>query len=335
MYLFIIALFFLSLFLTIVIKNIAIKKSLIDIPDDRSSHTIPTPYGGGIAIGISWFVGISYLYIQNLIDPNLYYAFMMGIFICAISFLDDLYMLTPSTRIIVQILVALMALVFLGGLQRIDLIFFYTANQMLTNIFAFLLIVYFINIYNFIDGIDGYAGAQAVFLGLAGYIIWGDLHFLVFASSVAGFLVLNWHKAKIFMGDVGSTLLGYNVAIFVIYYQNSSIQSIKAGVPDNGTSVLIWGVLFGLFWVDATLTLLRRYFNAEELSKPHKKHFYQRLTQSGYSHSKVVSLAMMINIILFGLVYFIDNYLIAFLISSIIFYAIIKFVDNKKAFDKD
>jgi Fuc2NAc and GlcNAc transferase len=196
------------------------------------------------------------------------------------------------------------------------------------------LIVYFINIYNFIDGIDGYAGAQAIFLGLAGYMIWGDLHFLILVASVSGFLILNWHKAKIFMGDVGSTLLGYNVAIFVIYYQNSSIQSITDMTPDNGTSVLVWGVLFGMFWVDATLTILRRYFNAEELSKPHKKHFYQRLVQSGYSHSKVVTLAMMVNVVLFSLVYFIDDILVVFLISTIIFYAIIKFVDNKKKFDR-
>jgi len=82
------------------------------------------------------------------------------------------------------------------------------------------MIIWFINLYNFLDGINGYAGSEAVFLAVAGFILFGGNHFLVLAMAVLGFLYWNWNKAKIFMGDVGSTLLGYNIAIFTIYYTN-------------------------------------------------------------------------------------------------------------------
>ena len=123
------------------------------------------------------------------------------------------------------------------------------------------------------------------------------------------------------MGDVGSTLLGYNVAIFTIYYAN-----------EEATNFWIWIILFGLFWFDATLTLFRRYKNKEKLSKAHKKHAYQRLNQSGWTHSKVVLFSILVNLMLFTLVYFISNIFIAFVLSIIVLYATIKIVDYKKDF---
>ena len=152
-------------------------------------------------------------------------------------------------------------------------------------------------------------------------MLFGDSLFLVLAVSVLGFLLWNWHRAKIFMGDVGSTLLGYNIAIFTIYYSNQ-----------EGSNFWIWIILFGLFWFDSTLTLLRRYLNKEKLSQAHKKHAYQRLTQSGWSHSKVVVFSIVLNLFLFLIVYFITNALFAFLISLIVLYSSMKYVDNRKGF---
>lgn len=315
-------LFTLSYTLTYLIKNYAIKKSLVAQVTDRSSHTTPTPHGGGVAIALTWFIGISYLFFTNAIEYSLFFALLTGVVLSFVSYLDDLYELSAKLRILVQALVASFGLYFLGGFESLDFAFFSFENQFITNIFAFLLIIWFINLYNFLDGIDGYAGSEAVFLGLAGFLLFNDAHFLVLLFSVLGFLVWNWHKAKIFMGDVGSTLLGYNIAIFTIYYANQ-----------EATNFWIWIILFSVFWFDATLTLYRRYKNGEKLSQAHKKHGYQRLVQSGYSHSRVTIYSIFINIIILVLLYFTSNVFIAFFVSFILLYCIIKYIDNKKKFN--
>ncbi len=310
-----------SFSLTYFIKNYAIKKSLVAQVNERSSHTIPTPHGGGIAIAITWFIGLVYLYITSQIDISLFYALLVGVVISVISFFDDLYELSPKLRLIVQSLVAILGLYFLGGFETLTFGLFDISNSIITNLFAFLLIIWFINLTNFIDGINGYVGSEFVFLSLAGFLLFADAHFLVLAVSVLGFLFWNWNKAKIFMGDVGSTLLGYNIAIFTLYYSNQ-----------ESTNFWLWIVLFSLFWFDATFTLIRRKLNKEKLSQAHKKHAYQRLTQADWSHYKVTNYSIIINLILFSLVYYISNIFIAFLLSLLLLYSIMKFIDSKKAF---
>jgi Fuc2NAc and GlcNAc transferase len=123
------------------------------------------------------------------------------------------------------------------------------------------------------------------------------------------------------MGDVGSTLLGYNIAIFTIYYTNL-----------ESTNLWIWITLFGIFWFDATFTLIRRKLNNEDLSQAHKKHVYQRLTQAGWSHYKVTNYSIVLNVFIFLLVYLISNIAIAFILSLALFYCTMKFIDNKKEF---
>jgi len=315
-------LFILSFLLTHLIKNYYIKNAILEEINERSSHTVPTPHGGGIALSITWFMGLFYLNFTNQIDSTLFYALMMGIIISIVSFFDDLYDLSPKIRLIAQASVAILGLYFLGGFKSLDLFIFNIDNQMFTNIFAFLLIVWFINLYNFLDGINGYAGSEIVFLSIAGFILFSGVHFLVLIMATLGFLVWNYgNKAKIFMGDVGSTLLGYNVAIFTIYYANQ-----------ESSNLWVWVILFGLFWFDATLTLIRRKLNGEKLSKAHKKHAYQRLNQSGFSHLKVTNYAMVVNIGLFFIVYFISNPFISFIISLFFLYFILKLVDKKFSF---
>jgi len=314
-------LFLLSFILTYFIKNYALKKSLVDIPNDRSSHDVATPHGGGIAIAITWFFGLSYLYFYNNISNQLYMALMGGFLIAVVSFVDDVIDLTPKIRLLTQSFVAIIGLYFLGGFKEFDLFFFTIHNQIITNIFAFFMIVWFINLYNFLDGIDGYAGSETLFLSIAAFFLFGDTLFLVLGASVLGFLFWNWHKAKIFMGDVGSTLLGYNIAIFTIYYSNQ-----------ESSNFWIWIILFSLFWFDATLTLFRRYKNREKLSQAHKKHAYQRLNQSGWSHSDVVIASIKLNIVLFLIVYFSTSLLIAFLISLVVLYTSVLYIDKQKGF---
>ncbi len=246
---------------------------------------------------------------------------LVGIIISAVSFADDIYDLSPKIRLFVQFFVAILGLYFLGGLDALTFGLFDISNFLILNIFALLMIVWFINLTNFIDGINGYVGSEFVFLSLAGFTFFKDAHFIVLLSCVLGFLYWNWNKAKIFMGDVGSTLLGYNIAIFTIYYSNQ-----------EPTNLWIWITLFGVFWYDATITLIRRKLNKEKLSQAHKKHAYQRLTQAGWSHFKVTNFLIGLNIIIFLLVYNIPNVFISFLLSIILLQSVMKFVDSKKRF---
>ena len=317
-----IILLLISFSLTYFIKNYMIKKSLVAVVNERSSHTTPTPHGGGIALAITWFIGLIYLYFMGEIESNLFYALLCGAVISIVSFFDDIYELSPKLRLIIQSFVSILGLYFLGGFETLTLGIFDIENSIFTNIFAFFMIIWFINLYNFLDGINGYAGSEAVFLALAGFVLFGGNHFLVLAVAVLGFLYWNWNKAKIFMGDVGSTLLGYNLAIFTIYYANQ-----------EPTNFWIWIILFGVYWFDATLTLIRRKLNGERLSQAHKKHAYQRLTQAGWSHYKVTNYSIGLNLILFLIVYFVLNIFVAFILSMILLILSMKFVDSKKRFE--
>ena len=319
-----IILLLLSFTLTYIIKNYYIKNAILEEVNERSSHTVPTPHGGGIAIVITWFVGIGYLYFNNQIESDLFFALLMGIIISVVSYFDDIYDLSPKVRLLAQGVVAFGGLYFIGGFDSLNLFVFNIDNQIITNVFAFLLIVWFINLYNFLDGINGYAGSEAVFLSIAGLLIFGGAHFGVLAVAVLGFLYWNWNKAKIFMGDVGSTLLGYNVAIFTLYYANQ-----------EATNLWVWIILFGVFWFDATLTLIRRKLNGEKLSQAHKKHGYQRLTQSGWSHYKVTNYSIVVNVCIFILLYIgiqLDLIFVSFVMVLTSLYGIMKFIDKKKAF---
>ncbi len=316
-----ILLFILSASLTFLVRKIALKKVLLAEVNDRSSHTTPTPHGGGIAIAITWFSGISYLYYLGDIDSSLYYAFLVGIVISLVSYLDDLYELSPKLRLLVQFIVAISGVYLIGGVSEIDFTFFTLSNQLILNSLTVLIIVWFINLYNFLDGIDGYAGSEIVFLSLAGFILFEESHFLVLIAASLGFLLWNWHKAKIFMGDVGSTLLGYNVAIYMLYYTNQ-----------ESSNLWIWLILFGVFWFDASVTIFRRFKNKEKLFQAHKKHAYQRLEQSGISHDGIVIRAMLLNIVLFSFIYFIPSLFLSFLISLVVLYTSLKYVDRLKGF---
>jgi Fuc2NAc and GlcNAc transferase len=318
-----ILLLILSFTLTYLIKTYYIKNAILEEINERSSHTVPTPHGGGIALAITWFMGLVYLNYTSQIDTSLFYALLVGVIISVVSFFDDLYDLSPKIRLIAQASVAVGGLYFLGGFDTFTLGLFDISNPIFNNIFAFLLIVWFINLYNFLDGINGYAGSEIVFLSVAGYLLFGGGHFIVLAVASLGFLVWNYgNKAKIFMGDVGSTLLGYNVAIFTLYYAN-----------EQASNLWIWIVLFGVFWFDATLTLVRRKLNGEQLSQAHKKHGYQRLQQSGWSHLKVTNYSILANVVLFCIVYFVSDVWVAFVMSLMVLFGIMKFIDTKKGFE--
>lgn len=313
--------FSVTIILTLGIRYYAHHKDLLDHPNDRSSHLIPTPKGGGLAIMVTFYSALTYLYFQTQVDAKLFFALLSALPVVIISLIDDIYPLPAKMRFGVQLLSAVAALYFLEGVSSMDFALF-TLDGVWINLIALIGIVWMTNLYNFLDGIDGYAGSEALFVGFAAYLLFGSETALLLAVAAAGFLLFNWHKASIFMGDVGSAPLGFIFAVFILY---------DASTPN----FLGWLMLLSLFWFDATLTLLRRAKQKEKLSQAHKKHAYQRLNQAGFTHSKVVMFAMSINIVILITLYLLPHniYLYLFLVLIVLLYTLTKFIDTKKAFD--
>ena len=318
---------FLSSFvLTYLVKTIAQKKALMDIPNERSSHTIPTPRGGGLAIAVTWFGAILFLYFNQQIEQTLFYALISGVLLCVISFIDDIYTLKALPRFIVHALVAILGLYSIGGVGNINCGFFVIPDSWALNTLAFIGIIWFINLFNFIDGIDGYTASETIFVSMAMYFFVQANYLPLLALSTLGFLCWNWDKAKIFMGDVGSTFLGYTLIMLMIYYNKTSQFNLINGL-----------ILSSVFWFDATYTLYKRFRNKEKLSTAHRKHAYQRIVQHGFSHQKTVLVAMLINCGLMALIYLTTIYnnefiLLTFIINILVLFFIYKAVDRKKTF---
>lgn len=312
-----------SFVLTYLVREIAIRKAVLDIPNERSSHTVPTPRGGGLAIVLTWYGALIYFYTIHSIERDLLFAFCCGLLITIISLFDDIFGVNYKIRLTGQFVASAGALYFLGGLQKFDLGFYIVNQPLFLTLLAFVAMVWFINIFNFIDGIDGYAATETVFISLSIFSLFADKMMLILACATFGFLLWNWQRAKIFMGDVGSTMLGFTFSVFAIWYQNHNIAPIT-----------VWIVLTALFWFDATLTLFRRFKNKERLSQAHKKHAYQRIVQAGFSHGKTVMWSIVINVFLLimtiCLIQFNDAGLIFLAISVCVLYLIVKLIDKKK-----
>lgn len=317
--------FIVSYLLTLGAKIISARRNLHDVPNSRSLHYLPTPRIGGIAIVITWYAGITIMFIYGKVSHNLYFALLSGAVLAIVSLIDDIFTIRPIFRLAVQIATAGLAIWFINGIRPVDL--FGT-----TIIDGFLLyplfvagVVWFINVYNFLDGIDGYAAIEAVCVSVAMLLITGDFINVVLIASVLGFLIWNWPKARIFMGDVGSTQLGFILVILGIWYNNS-----------NSLSIFWWLILTAPFWFDATLTLIRRIVNRETLSEAHSKHAYQRLVQSGFSHMQVDWILIGINVVLISLVYaFIGNEwmkIVLLLIEVVMLYSMTRYIDRRKPF---
>ena len=202
-----ILLFIVSFFGTLIVRKTASKTNIIDIPNIRSSHNQPTPRGAGVAIAIAWFTGIIILFFLDGIPNYLLIALLFGVPISVIGFIDDIVTISPKLRLVVQILCASLAVFSLGGINSIDFGFSALQSSFLFTIAAVLGIVWFTNLFNFLDGIDGYIGVEIIFICLAAFILLGINLPLLLAASTLGFLIWNWQPAKIFMGDVGSHYL--------------------------------------------------------------------------------------------------------------------------------
>jgi Fuc2NAc and GlcNAc transferase len=315
----------LSYIMTFIIMRLALKHSLLDIPNERSSHEIPTPRGGGVAIVISWFIGITSFWYFEFLNDNLYFALLSGIILAVVSLLDDIFSLPPFIRLLAQFLSSLLALFFIHDISPVSLFGLKIEAQYILFPVAVFGLVWFINLYNFLDGIDGYASLEAIAVSAAIILFTRDPLGLIIIFSVAGFLIWNWPKAKIFMGDIGSTQLGFILAVLGIYYHNT-----------YQLSIFQWLMLTSLFWFDATLTIFRRWRNNEKLSVAHRKHVYQRAVAFGLSHAQITLFAFGLNVIIFSLTWLsVRNETLLLPASIIIFLilvSVVRIIDKRVPF---
>lgn len=281
-----------SFLLTAYIRRWAIKFKVVSELSSRGLHTAVTPRGGGLSFVIVWYIGISLLYHFEIVDKQLFSALICGLILGLVSLLDDIFEIKPTVRLLVHFGVAIAALYLLGGIRKpitfgIDML----SVPYIIYPIAVIGMVWFINLYNFMDGADGFASLEAIIVGLVLYVFTGSMELLLLVAIVLGFLYWNWPKAKIFMGDVGSTQLGFILVVLGIHYHNTL-----------DFSIFNWLMITAPFWFDATVTLLRRWRRGEKLSLPHRKHVYQRFVRSGHTHLQLDLALVAINIIIFLLI---------------------------------
>jgi len=253
----------------------------MDHPNERSLHEIPVPRGGGLGILAGLVVALVLLV---PLPQELAWVAGLALAVGAFSFLDDLYHLSPLVRFLVQGILA-GVLVAQGA---------WPAQWPLPGglgwpvavgaAFSWLFVVWMTNLYNFMDGMDGFAGGMAVIgFGTLAVLGWmgGDPRYALLCVSVAaaaaGFLWFNFPPARLFMGDVGSAALGFLAAGLLLWADRAGLFPFWAGL-----------LVFSPFIVDATVTLLRRLLRGEKVWQAHRSHYYQRLVQMGWGHRRTV-----------------------------------------------
>ena len=268
----------LSFAITFWVRSYALKH-LLDIPNQRSSHLQPIPRGGGLAIVVVFFLSLLFYFFKGQLEFRLLCAFIVSLLIAGIGFWDDHQHIAARWRLAVHISAALIA------------VFFLQSSVSLMAGFSVFFLVWSLNLFNFMDGIDGIAGSEAVFVStsLAG-LMWfvnPDLALLgaIFASANLGFLFLNWPPAKIFMGDIGSGFLGFVLGLFILIYSQETAVFLVVGL-----------MLFSVFITDATYTLLTRVLTGEKWHQAHCTHAFQHAAKR-YGHLRVLLAVWVINLI--------------------------------------
>jgi Fuc2NAc and GlcNAc transferase len=288
-----------SLALTAAVRRYALARALLDVPNVRSSHTTPTPRGGGLAIVCAILPALGWAWTRGWVPGDFFMAVAGGGLLTAgIGWVDDHRHVPAGVRLVVHFYSAAWAVFWLGGLSDLRagplMIPLGATGSPLAAVF----IVWMLNLYNFMDGIDGIATVEAVMVCVGSALVaWlvGAPHVagvaILIAAACTGFLVWNWAPARIFLGDVGSSFVGFVLGVTALFSERS------AGPP-----LLFWTILLGVFLMDATLTLLRRLLRGDAVLSAHRSHAYQRAVQSGYSHAAVTTAVAMTNLLLLGLV---------------------------------
>lgn len=289
----ILASFLISFLLTGYMRHYALKKNIIDNPNERSSHTIPTPRGGGVSIVITFLLVLVGLIVSHQLEVTTGLILVAaGLGVAVLGFLDDHGHINSMLRLAIHFVIAISTVFFLGGFSEVTL---FNGNLQLVwsaNIIAVFFLVWLLNLYNFMDGINGIASVEAITtvlsLGFI-YLVLGiqlssELLFIL-AACVLGFVLWNFPKAKIFMGDAGSGFLGLTLGILALI-------ALKENLP----LFYAWIICLGVFIVDATYTLIKRVLNGYKMYDAHRSHSYQILSRKWGSHTPVTLAIAAVNL---------------------------------------
>ncbi|MCW1387323.1 glycosyltransferase family 4 protein [Acinetobacter baumannii] len=285
--------FILAFSFTYLMRAYALKKNIIDNPNERSSHSVPTPRGGGVAVVCSYLISLGFLIYTGQLDITIGFTLIgAGSVVALLGFLDDHGHINSMLRLVIHFLIAIGAVFFLGGFSDVTLFNGSLHLGWVANIIAVLFLVWLLNLYNFMDGINGIASVEAIttvlslgFIYLAlGTPLSSELLFIL-AACVLGFVLWNFPKARIFMGDAGSGFLGLILGILALI-------SLKI----DPALFCAWIICLGVFIVDATFTLIRRVINGHKMYDAHRSHAYQYASRKYNSHTTVTIGVLLINV---------------------------------------
>lgn len=285
----------LSFILTAALRRYALARSLLDVPNTRSSHVVPTPRGGGVAIVLTVLSGLPILvWVGAMSFEEMIGVGGAGALVALVGFLDDHGHIAARWRLLVHFAAASWAMVWMGGVPSMPVLWGTLDAGWLAYVLAALYLVWLLNLYNFMDGIDGLAGVEAIsvcagavvlyLLGAPSVATWGAPMLLL--AAAAGFLCWNFPPARIFMGDAGSGFVGLLLGLL----------SIQAAWVDPAF-FWAWIVLLGVFVVDATLTLLRRLVRRQKPYEAHRSHAYQYASRKYGGHRPVTIAIGAINLL--------------------------------------
>ncbi|WP_312739358.1 glycosyltransferase family 4 protein [Cedecea neteri] len=290
--------FILSFILTWCLRGYALKNNVIDVPNQRSSHSIPTPRGGGVAIVISMVIGLIALSLFHFISLSTMLSLIVaGGITAVVGFLDDHGHIAARWRLLMHFLAAAAGLFFLGSFPAVEIFGYTFSAGWIGMVFGLIYLVWMLNLYNFMDGINGLASMEAIVFSLSSLlVVWiavpdalgsdASLSILLLGAAALGFIFWNFPNAKIFMGDAGSGFLGITIGLLALHI----------GLLDSKL-FLAEMCLLGVFIVDATLTLLRRLLAGKKVYEAHASHGYQILARKYGSHKPVTLGALCINLI--------------------------------------
>lgn len=282
-----------SLALTGALGRFALQRRLLDIPNARSSHTVPTPRTGGLAIVATYLALLIVLVVAGQLPRPFFWSVVgAGSLVAVAGFIDDLRHVPPRWRLLAHFGAAIWVLAWLGAPQVVFLGVSLDGGWVAFVVGAFLL-VWLLNLYNFMDGIDGIAGVEAICVCAGAAVLQAmaghhDLAMasLLLAAATLGFLGWNFPKARVFMGDAGSGFLGIVIGALMLVAGARS--------PDLFWS---WLILLGAFVADATVTLFRRLLRGEKVHEAHRSHAYQHAARRYGSHVRVTLAVALIDLL--------------------------------------